>query len=113
MNQHQTESIDEYVGGKKLQHIARSQNPEKRDLYQRFAHYQIPVGLPLNRGYMIHYENTIATEPIDEKKETGNREQHLTYQMVDNRKFDDLFYSVGKDLGNPNLKNKTKKRERK
>ena len=107
----QTESIDEYVGGKKLQHIARCQNPAERDLFQRFAHYQIPVGLPLNKGYMIHFENTIASEPIDENKETENREQHLTYQMVDNRKFDNLFYSVGKDLGNSGL-NKTKKLKR-
>ena len=113
MNQNQTESIDKLVGGKKLQNIARCQNPAERDLFQRFAHYQIPVGLPLNKGIMIHLEDNVVSEPIDKKKETENREQYFTYQMVDNRRFDDLFYSVGKDLGNSVFKNKTKKRDRK
>lgn len=107
----QTELMGEiFTGGKKIQKIARCQNKadedHRRDLFNRFSNYQIPVGLPLNKMYLHHFEDVVATDPI----ENEIREQNLTYQMVDNRRFDALFYSVGKDLGNSGL-NKTKKRK--
>lgn len=111
----QTELMGEiFTGGKKIQQIARCQNKadedHRRDLFNRFSNYQIPVGLPLNKMYLLHFEDIVSTEP-PQKDEKQNREQNLTYQMVDNRRFDALFYSVGKDLGNSGL-NKTKKNKK-
>ena len=120
----QTELIDEiirggageFTGGTNIQKIACSQNKmdkgdnRERDFFHRFSNYQIPVGLPLNKLYRFHLEDIVSTD-LQEKDETQNREQHLTYQMVDNGRFDSLFYSVGKDLGNSGLR-KTKKLKR-
>lgn len=72
-------------------------------LFSRFSNLVVPLGLQLHPVVNDNYENE-------------NHENYEINQFIDSKRFDQLFYSVGKDLGiskskthkNRTMKNTTK-----